>query len=174
MAQSQPREMPDPTPDQLHEETRRKIRLLQARAGRGLWYLAAFLLISIAASRGFDLLPALSQETRQWLGPAPPVRLIQIALVVYTFSGIVLILARMASGSQPGNALAHLGFLSGFFTFFHLASALQENFWAVLAAGGTILSLSAFHVWTQAMEQVRQEEELLARLERQRNLAGPQ
>ena len=90
--------------------------------------LAAFLLLSILAFRSFDLLPSLSAEMRRTLGPSPPVRLIQVALVVYGFSGTVLILARMARGTPPGNNWIQLGYLVAFFGFFHFAGALGENF----------------------------------------------
>ena len=154
----------------MRQEIRARIRSLQARANRGIWVVAAFLAVSIAASRGFDLLPELSAGTRQWLGAAPPVRLIQLALVVYAFSASVLILARMAKGEAPGRSFTHVLYLTAFFGFFHFAGALAANFWAVLVAGATVLGLAAYHGWTYCGNQVRQEESLLEELERRHDL----
>ncbi len=123
------------------------------------------MLLSILAFRNFDLLPPLSEGVRRILGPSPPVRLIQVALVVYGFSGTVLILARMARGTAPGNAWLQLGYLAAFFGFFHFAGALGENFWAVLTAGVTVVGLQAFQGWSHWSEQAREEQDRLARLE---------
>ena len=127
--------------------------------------MAAFLAISIAASRGFDLLPSLSADVRHWLGAAPPVRMIQLALVGYAFSASVLILSRVAKGDPPGRSYVHLFYLAAFFGFFHFAESLKENFWAVLVAGVTILGLAAYQGWAYCTEQLRLEEELLASYE---------
>ncbi|AMV72898.1 hypothetical protein DBW_2570 [Desulfuromonas sp. DDH964] len=128
--------------------------------------MAAFLAVSIAASRGFDLLPSFSEGARRWLGPAPPVRMIQLALVGYAFSASVLILSRMAKGDPPGRNYLHLFYLAAFFGFFHFAESLRENFWAVLVAGVTILGLAAYQGWAYCAEQLRLEEELLASYQR--------
>lgn len=130
---------------------------------------AAFLVVSIAASRGFDLLPDLSAGARQRLGAAPPERMIQLALVIYAFSASVLILSRMAKGDPPAKSFTHVLYLTAFFGFFHYAQVLRENFWAVLVAGGTVLGLAAFQGWNYCSAQIRQEEETLKNLERRRN-----
>jgi hypothetical protein len=158
--------------DRLRQEILERIRSLQARANRGIWLVAAFLVVSIAASRGFDLFPELSFGARSWLGAAPPVRMIQLALVVYAFSASVLILARMAKGDPPGKNFTHVLYLTAFYGFFHYAQALGDNFWAVLVAGGTVLGLAAFQNWTYCSTQIRQEEEFLQDLDRRRNLTG--
>jgi hypothetical protein len=136
---------------------------MQALVNRGLWVIAIFLVLAILAFRGFDLIPSLPADIRTALGAAPPVRLIQIALVVYGFCAAVLILARMARGTPPSNSWLQLGYLIAFFIFFHFAEALDENFWAVLTAGGMILGLEAFHGWTYWMARIRQEQAVLAR-----------
>lgn len=132
--------------------------------------LAVFLVVSIAASRGFDLFPDLSAGARQWLGAAPPVRMIQLALIIYAFSASVLILSRMARGEPPGKDFIHVLYLTAFYGFFHYAEAIRDNFWAVLVAGGTILGLSAFQGRTYCSGRIREEEEVLQDLDRRRNL----
>ena len=161
--------MPSHDASRQRQEIRDRIRSLQARANRGLWAVAAFLAVSIVASRGFDLLPPLSATVREWLGIAPPVRLIQLALVIYAFSASVLTLGRMAKGEAPARGWPHLFYLASFFAFFHFAAALPDNFWAVLVAGATVLGLAAYHGWTYCSLQVRQQETLLEELERRQD-----
>jgi hypothetical protein len=55
--------------------------------------------------------------------------------------------------------------LGAFYGFYHYARALSDNFWAVLAAGVTVLALESYHVWTYYRGQIREEEEKLSRLE---------
>jgi len=155
---------PDGDPAELRKETLRNIRRMHALVNRGLWVIAIFLTLAILAFRGFDLIPSLPADIRTVLGAAPPVRLIQVALVVYGFSAAVLILSRMARGTPPSNSWLQLGYLLGFFVFFYFAEALDENFWAVLAAGTMILGLEAFHGWSYWTTRIRQEQELLSRL----------
>lgn len=142
-----------------------KIRKLAIRASSGLWVLALFTLISIGASNEFAFLPGLSAQTRKALGPAPPVDLISLALVVYSFSAIVLSLARLMSDSRPRGSLIHLGYLTAFYGFYYFSDALGENYWAVFAAGMTILGLQSYHLWNYYSEQQRREEQNLSTLE---------
>jgi hypothetical protein len=67
------------------------------------------------------------------------------------------------SGKYGG--ITDVGFLRAFYGFYHYAQALGDNFWPVLAAGATILSLESYHVWTYYRGQIREEEEKLRRLE---------
>jgi hypothetical protein len=157
----------------LREEAEQKIGRLEARAGRGLWALALFIALSTAAWRGFDLFPSLSGRARAALGAAPSADLISLALVVYSFSAIVLVLGRMAAGARASGGFLHLAYLCGFYLFYHLAGAMKGNFWAVLAAGVTIIGLEGYHLWTHCAEQIRREKEVVAALERrERRLAG--
>jgi O-antigen/teichoic acid export membrane protein len=153
----------DTDPAELREQSLRNIRRMQILGNRRLWVIATFLALAILAYRGFDLIPSLSVEFREVLGAAPPVRLIQVALVVYGFSAAVLILARMARDTAPGNSWLQLGYLAVFFVFFNFAEALDENFWAVFTAGGMILGLEAFHGWSYWMAKIRHEQERLSR-----------
>lgn len=134
--------------------------------------MALFLILSIGGWRGFDFLPSLSPEVRTLLGPAPPVRLISVALVVYSFSAIILILSRMMGESKTSGGLQHVGYLGAFFLFYQYAGVLQENIWAVFAAGMTILSLDGYHQWVQCTDEIRQEREVLDELDRRHRHLG--
>jgi hypothetical protein len=149
----------------LREEVRREIRRLQQLSNRGLWGLALFILISLGAQRNFDFFPPLSEGARAVLGAAPPVKLISIALVVYSFSALVLILSRMMGGTDSYRGWSHLGYLSGFYLFYFYAEALPDNFWAVFAAGCTILILEYYSIWTYCHEAILTEKELLGKLD---------
>jgi hypothetical protein len=72
----------------------------------------------------------------------------------------------MMSGSGNKGGLDHVGYLTGFYVFYYFAGALRENFWAVFAAGATILALVAYGIWTHHSELINEELETLARLDR--------
>ncbi len=84
--------------------------------------------------------------------------------MLYSFSAIILILSRMMGGSANYSGLAHVGYLAGFYFFYHFAGAMNENFWAVFAAGMTILGLESYHIWTYCMEEIKKQEEVLEEL----------
>jgi hypothetical protein len=130
-----------PDPEFLTKDVREGIDRLRGRANRGLWAMALFLGISLGALKNFDFLPSLPADIREMLGAPPPVTLISTALVVYSFSAIILILSRMALNSGKYGGITHVGYLGAFYGFYHYARALGDNFWAVLAAGVTVLSL---------------------------------
>lgn len=154
-------EEPAPPPgwDALPPEACAKIRRLQARANRGLLVIAVFIVVSIAALRGFDIFPSLPPGVRAVLGQPPSPTMISALLILYSFSAIVLILARMMSGSGSSGGVAHIGYLTGFYIFYYFAGAMEENFWAVFAAGITILGLESYHIWTWCMDEVAKERE---------------
>ncbi|HWI41113.1 MAG TPA: menaquinol oxidoreductase [Verrucomicrobiae bacterium] len=143
-----------------------QIRRLQARSSRGLWNLAAFLPLSLWALFDFRHFPPLPPELRHLLGPPPSTVLISSVLVLYSFSAIILVLARIMSGSPGYTGIAHVGFLGTFYVFYHLADALADNYHAVLAAGLTILSLEAYHIRSNCSELIRRKREALTRVER--------
>ncbi|OHB33522.1 MAG: hypothetical protein A2X84_00335 [Desulfuromonadaceae bacterium GWC2_58_13] len=149
----------------LRREIHLEIRRLHRLSNRGLWGLALFILISLGAQQNLRFLPPLSEGARAVLGAAPPVKLISIALVVYSFSALILILSRMMGGSDTYRGWSHLGYLSGFYAFYYYAEVLPENFWAVFAAGITILTLEYYQIWTYCSEALRTEQELLSKLE---------
>ncbi|WP_432823309.1 menaquinol oxidoreductase [Trichloromonas sp.] len=149
----------------LRQEVQLEIRRLHQLSNRGLWGLALFILISLGAQQDFKFLPPISDGARAVLGAAPPVMLISIALVVYSFSALILILSRMMGGSDSYRGWAHLGYLSAFYAFYYYAEALPENFWAIFAAGFTILALEYYQIWTYCSDAIRTEKELLSKLE---------
>ncbi len=109
----------------------------------------------------FWFLPPIPDAVREFLGFSPPVTLINIALVVYTFSALALTLARMMAGSNSYRGWAHLGYLGAFYGFYYYAGELKSNFWPVFAAGLTILCLENYRVWTYCTDAIREEREKL-------------
>ncbi|PLY10589.1 MAG: menaquinol oxidoreductase [Desulfuromonas sp.] len=143
-----------------------QIHSLQRQASRGLWLLVLFLLSSLLAYGSFGMLPTLSPETWDLLGPPPPPHLISAALFVYIFSAIILTLGRMMEGGNTRGGWQHLGYLLVFYSFYHVAGELEAHFWAVFATGVTVLSLEGYRIWNCCTEQIRENREELERLER--------
>jgi hypothetical protein len=154
--------MPDIKP--LRLQVRARIRKFELLSSSGLWILALFTALSIGAYRKFAFLPTLNDAIRSLLGSGPPVNFINWALVLYAFSAIIMVLTQMTGNKRPRGALSHFGYLSVFYTFYHFSDGLMENFWAVFTIGMTILSLQSYHVWNYYKEKVREEEEILAEL----------
>lgn len=143
-------------------ESMEKIRRLKAKASRGLFAMALFIAVSIGAVQNFDFLPTFSPQIRAILGTPPSANMISAALMLYSFSAIILILSRMMSGSGSYSGFSHVGYLAAFFAFYHFSGALNENFWAVFAAGITVLGLESYHIWTFCAEEIKKEQESLA------------
>jgi len=148
------------------EEAEARIRSYSARARMGQWGLFAFLVLSMVAFRFGSLFFLLPEDLRTILGPAPPVRLMSIALAVYAFSALIYILARMMGEDRNYHGWAQLFYLAGFYIFFSYANSLHENFWAILVAGLTILGLEHFRLWSQCQEVIRRERQILAKFDR--------
>jgi len=145
------------------------IRRLKAKPGHSLYALALFIAMSIGALRDFDFLPSLPPGVHELLGQPPSADMISAALLIYSFSAIILILSRMMSGSGKFSGYSQVAYLAGFYFFYHFSGAMGENFWAVFAAGMTILGLDSYHVWAWCSEEIRKEEESLAGKGRDRN-----
>lgn len=143
-----------------------RISQLQRKSGNGPICLALFLAVSIVAQQDFSLIPSLPDEIRHILGRPPSPKMISAALVLYSFSAIILILSRMVTGSLQYGGITHVGYLTAFYIFFHFSQALGENFWAVFAAGMTVLTLESYYIWTRCNEEIRREREFLSQLER--------
>ncbi|KAF0219623.1 MAG: hypothetical protein FD174_1878 [Geobacteraceae bacterium] len=162
---SQPHQINDSDIDpDLHKkvtEVLGNIRRLKAKAYRGFYIIAIFMVVSIGAVRDFDFLPSFSPHIRAILGRPPSSNMISAALMLYSFSAIILVLSRMMSASTHYSGIAHVGYLAGFYFFYHFSGALNENFLAVFAAGITILGLESYHIWTFCMEEIKREEESL-------------
>ncbi len=129
-----------------------------------LWAIALFILLSIGALDDFAFLPSLSPSLRATLGQAPPANMVSALLIIYVFSAIILILSRMMSGSGKSGGIGHVSYLAGFYIFYHFCGVLAENFWAVFAAGATILGLDSYHIWIYCSEEIEREKEILASL----------
>jgi len=146
----------------LREDTLANIRKLRNTLTKELISIALFLLLSIVALDNFSVFPSLSEPIRAALGRPPAANMISAVLLLYVFSAIILILARMMSGSGRYGGVAHVGYLAGFYIFYHLSGKLPENFWAVFASGATVLGLESYHVWLYCSEEIEKERETLA------------
>lgn len=158
-------------PDLLQDSERRreeaavKIRRLQNTFNRELLAIALFMLISIGALSDFAVLPALPDAIRKILGHPPSGNMISATLILYVFSAIILILSRMMSGSGKHSGMSHVGYLAGFYFFYHFSGTLPGNFWAVFAAGATVLGLESYHIWIYSSEEIERERELMAAID---------
>jgi len=151
--------------DRLRIEALDAIRSLHRKFTGELLAIALFLLLSIAALGDFALLPSLSPAVRAALGRPPSVNMISALLLLYVFSAIILILSRMMSGSGKYSGISHVGYLAGFYGFYHFTGKLSENYWAVFAAGATILCLEGYHLWIYCSEEIKREREILEALD---------
>lgn len=149
----------------LRKETLANIRKLQSKLTKELLSIALFLLLSIAALNNFSFCPSLPEPIRAALGRPPSVNMISTALLLYVFSAIILILARMMSGSGRYGGVGHAGYLAGFYIFYHFSGKLPENFWAVFTAGATVLGLESYHLWIYCSEGIEKQREVLAFLD---------
>ena len=145
---------------------RKNISRLERRASQGLYVLAIFIALSIVAMQNFSLFPSFPPAIIKALGKAPSAQMISTALLIYLFSAIILILARMMEGTGKTGGIAHLGYLAAFYFFYHFSGDMEVHFWAVFAAGVTILSLESYHLWQYCREEIQKERSLLAELDR--------
>ena len=144
-------------------EAQERIKALRGRARMGAWGLAAFVIVSVLSIPDSYLLPALSESIRRFLGAAPSSNLISIALIVYAFSALTLILARIATGSGSYKGWSHLFYISAFYIFFGFAGTLRETYWAVFLSGLLIMGLENYLVRTYVSEEIKREEGRLRR-----------
>lgn len=123
----------------------------------GGWGLIAFVIVSVLAIPNSNLLPALSESVRRFLGAAPPSNFISIALIIYAFSALTLILARIAQGSGQYKGWSHLFYITAFYIFFGFAGTLRETYWAVFVSGLLIMGLENYLIRTYVSEEIRKE-----------------
>ncbi|HZV82815.1 MAG TPA: menaquinol oxidoreductase [Geobacteraceae bacterium] len=157
--------MPDHIAGRINS-CRETVRKLEKRAYAGIHILSAFILLSIGATRDFAFMPTFSPAIRKSMGAAPSPGFISIALAIYVFSAATLSLSRMMEGSDKTGGIAHLGYLGAFFFFYHMSSDMDSNFWAVFAAGVTILGLESYQRWHYCREEIQKEREMIASLEK--------
>ena len=143
---------PEPgAPAALLRELEQEIRRLKRFSSRGLWALSLFLLVSILVRNGIASL-ILTEGVAASLGKPPSSSAISILLVVYTFFAIILSLARIMGGVDHRSSFSHVGYLTAFFLFYHAAKSLDDNYWAVVGSGVTILGLESYRIWTFCSE----------------------
>lgn len=146
--------------ERLGQDILREIARLQRLSNRGLWALSLFLLICMVAWRGFPFFPS-PDRIVALLGKPPSSQMIGIALLIYTFSAIILSLSRMTMAMEHHNCFSHVWYLTGFFLFYHFAKALDNNYWAVFGAGITILGVESYRIWTWCNEAIAKRRETL-------------
>jgi hypothetical protein len=164
----QPADNPAPGPDsreELRQGILKEINRLKRFSNRGLWATSLFLLVSTLAWRDFPLLP-LPDTVVAALGKPPPPQMISIVLIIYTFSAIMLSLSRMMAGIEHRSSFCHVGYVTGFFLFYHFAKALDDNYWAVFGAGITILAVESYRIWSFCSETIAKRMEDLAYVEK--------
>jgi hypothetical protein len=151
--------------DSLHLSILNDIRKLRRRSLKGAWALSLFLLLSVFAWLNFPLLPSPATLIAQ-LGNPPPAASISAAFIIYTFFAIILSLSRMISDIEHYGIFGHIGYLAGFFFFYHVAGALDDNYWAVFASGMTILGVEGYRLRQLCQEGITRSSERLAYLEK--------
>jgi len=139
--------------ENLLQELTGEIQRLNRFSTRGLLALALFLVVSILAWLGFTFLPA-PETIASYLGKPPSARMISIALLLYTFSAIILSLSRMTAGVEHRSSFIQVGFLSAFYLFYYCGKSLDDNYWAVFGAGITILGVESYRIWTYCVEGI--------------------
>jgi len=139
--------------DILRQELNREISRLNRFSTRGILALSLFIAVSMLAWWEFSFLPAPETVTAV-LGKPPSAPIISIALVIYTFSAIILSLSRMAAGIEHRSSFSHVGFLTAFYLFYYFGKSLDENFWAVFGSGITILGVESYRIWTFCAEGI--------------------
>ena len=140
------------------QEPQERIRDLRAKARMGGWGLAAFVIVSILSIPDSYLLPVHSESIRSFLGAAPPSCLISVARIIYAFSALTLILARIAQGSGSYKGWSHLFYITAFYIFFGFAGTLRETYWAIFLSGLLIMGLENYLVRTYVAEEVKKAE----------------
>lgn len=142
------------------------ITTLHAHSRRGLWGIAAFLMISIIAllCRDINILDIFPENAREILGSPPSPYVIHIVLAVSTISALIIIAGRLANRAVPGSIWSQLGHRSVFYLFYFFSNVLDKCFMVVFMAGLTVLLLEHYHNWSHSGRAIRKERELLKKL----------
>lgn len=143
----------------MRQQIKERIRLCEQRSNYGLWALALFVAISIAANSQFQTLAELAQQWRAIFGPPPPAGWINGALFIYSFSAVIQIFTRMMQGDEPKKVIFPVGYLVLFFFLWHgvqklfgFPSAMPEGVPAYIIygagpielIGGTLVMIGLF------------------------------
>lgn len=142
-----------------------EIKRLRRFSNRGLWALSLFLFVSTLAWRDFWFLPSAEQIVES-LGAPPTPLMINLVLILYTFSAIILSLSRMMAGLKHSSSFCHVGYIFVFYLFYYCAEVLPDNYWAVFGAGFTILCMESYRIWTYCNDNIIKKTEQLAYLDR--------
>lgn len=123
---------------------------LHALSRKGLWGLLLFLLASVAAFlvQDFNLYLVLPEPLLQLLGCPPPAILIHLALTAYSFTVVVPVLIRMATGDRPMVGWHHLACRSVFYLFYLASTTLPDNFLAVMVIGILLYGVEQAGIWS--------------------------
>ncbi|MCD6292940.1 MAG: menaquinol oxidoreductase [Deltaproteobacteria bacterium] len=154
------------SPDQRRQKIQVRINDLKQQIRYSKLWMALFFLVSLGAAVNFRFFPPISENIRQLLGASPSPTLISIALIVYAFSALILILGRMNTPSVHFRGWSHIGYLSAFYLFYYYSNTLRGNFWPVFIAGLTILGLENYRVWSVCSEAIQKEEKILTFLDK--------
>ncbi len=140
----------------LLQSLQQELEVLSRRCLQGFF---GFLLVSSCffAIRGLDLLAPLTEGTRELLGCPPPPALTTLALALYLFSEVVLILGRTAAGTKPLLKWQHLVYRCSFFLCYAVANVLNAYFLGVFVAGLVIFGLEMLNLWVYSMKTLPQE-----------------
>ncbi len=124
---------------------------------KGLWGLLFFLLVSVAAFLGqdFNLYQTFPEPVLQILGCPPPAILIHLALIGYSFTVVVPVLIRMATGEKPVVGWHHLLCRSVFYLFYLVSTTLPENFMAVICIGALLYAVEQVGIWSYLYKHLR-------------------
>lgn len=123
---------------------------LHSMSRRGLIGLLFFLVSGVAAFmvQDFNLYKALPEAVLQVLGCPPPATLIHLALTGYSFTVVVPVLIRMATGAPPVVAWHHNLCRAIFYLFYLVSTTLPENFIAVLTIGIILYGMEQAGIWS--------------------------
>ncbi|MGD9848154.1 MAG: menaquinol oxidoreductase [Desulfuromonas sp.] len=154
-------------PRQRQARIQAHIDALHFLSRQGLLAMAVFFAISLVAVyfQDSNILAYASPKTRDLLGKPPSAGLINIALAVYSFSALILALARLSEQTERYRGWPHVGYLTVFYIFYAFDQALRVNAVAVIIAGSTILGLEYYSTWSYAREAIRREKAILRKFQ---------
>ncbi|MBW2689810.1 MAG: hypothetical protein JRC99_07770 [Deltaproteobacteria bacterium] len=130
---------------------------LHALSRKGLWGLLLFLIVSVAAfmAQDFNLYKTFPEPVLQVLGCPPPEILIHLALTCYSFTVIVPVLIRMATGESPVIGWHHLPYRAAFYFFYLVSMTLPENFVAAVTVGILLYAVEQISIWAYLYKTLR-------------------
>lgn len=133
---------------------------LHALSRKGLWGLLLFLFASVAAFmvQDFNLYQSFPESVLQILGCPPPAFLIHLALTGYSFTVVVPVLIRMATGDTPVVRWHHLACRSIFYLFYLASTTLAENFAAVITIGIILYAVEQVGIWVYLYKNLSEAE----------------